>query len=176
MRIINLLLMYIMGLGNLMQDKVMIRIHPKQLPKNSCKKLHVQAIGPFPIIKKFRPNAYLFNLVNHMNISPIFNVEDLLPYYGTFEPPTSSSNLQILRFLRCHIFLNREMRLKQSWMIKLSLLLMIASIIILFTRRIVLLLMLLRLQKISFIPWIVSFSNGTLDKLSEVKFFPIRGI
>ena len=35
-----------------------------------------------------RSSAYLLDLPNDMDISHVFNVEDLLPYRGTFEPFT----------------------------------------------------------------------------------------
>ena len=45
-------------------------------------------MGPYSIIRKMGPNAYLLDLPNDMDISPVFNIEDLLPYRGTFEPST----------------------------------------------------------------------------------------
>ena len=50
-------------------------------------------MGPYSIIHKLRSNAYLLDLPNDMNISPIFNVEDLLPYQDTFEPSTLPSSV-----------------------------------------------------------------------------------
>ena len=38
-------------------------------------------------------NAYLLDLLNNIDISLIFNVEDLLPYRGTFEPSTLPSSV-----------------------------------------------------------------------------------
>ena len=64
----------------------MVRVRPECCPKNSFKKLHARAIGPFRIIRKLGPNAYLLDLPMDTNISPIFNVEDLFPYLGSFEP------------------------------------------------------------------------------------------
>lgn len=66
----------------------MAHICPKYLPKNLFKNLHAWAIGLFLIIRKLGYDVYLLHLSNHMNISYVFNVEDLLPYEGTFEPPT----------------------------------------------------------------------------------------
>ena len=43
---------------------------------------------PYSIIPKLGSNAYLLDLPNDMDTSPVFNVEDLLPYRGTFEPST----------------------------------------------------------------------------------------
>ncbi|KAF7142018.1 hypothetical protein RHSIM_Rhsim06G0128700 [Rhododendron simsii] len=68
-------------------DYVMVRIRLERYPKHFFKKLHARAIGPHRIIRKLGPNAYLIELPSNMSISPIFNVEDLFPYRGTFEPP-----------------------------------------------------------------------------------------
>ena len=50
-------------------------------------------MGPYSIIRKMGSNAYLLDLPNDMDISPVFNVEDLLPYRGTFEPSTLPSSV-----------------------------------------------------------------------------------
>ena len=50
-------------------------------------------MDPYSIIRKLRSNAYLLDLPNDMDISPVFNVEDLLPYRGTFEPSTLPSSV-----------------------------------------------------------------------------------
>ena len=68
-------------------DFVMARIRPERFPKHSFKKLHARAFGPFRVSRKLGPNAYLLELPPDMAISPVFNVEDLFPYRGTFEPP-----------------------------------------------------------------------------------------
>ena len=70
-------------------DYVMVRIRPKRIPK----KLYARVIGPYSIIRKMGSNAYLLDLPNDMDISPVFNVEDLLPYRGTFKPSTLPSSV-----------------------------------------------------------------------------------
>ena len=50
-------------------------------------------MSPYSIIRKMRSNAYLLDLPNDMDINPVFNVEDLLPYRGTFEPSTLPSSV-----------------------------------------------------------------------------------
>ena len=45
-------------------------------------------MSPYSIIRKMRSNTYRFDLPNDMDISPVFNVEDLLPYRDTFESST----------------------------------------------------------------------------------------
>ena len=76
-------------------DFVKVRVRPERYPKNSFKKLHARAIGPFRILCKMGPNAHSIDLPDDMNISPIFNVEDLFPYRGTFEPPSLSTDISI---------------------------------------------------------------------------------
>ena len=68
----------------------------KKLPKHSFKKLHARVLGPFRILKKLGSNAYLLELPPEMFISPLFNVEDLMTYRDTFEPPLFSGNPSVL--------------------------------------------------------------------------------
>ena len=37
------------------------------------------------MLKQLGSNAYLLDLLKELSISPIFNVEDLNPYYGAYE-------------------------------------------------------------------------------------------
>ena len=69
-------------------EYVMVHIRPERIPKTFSKKLYTRAMSHYSIICKMGSNAYLLNLPNDMNISPVFIVEDLLPYQGTFEPST----------------------------------------------------------------------------------------
>ena len=59
---------------------VMVRIRPERIQKMFSKKLYARVIGPFSIICKLGSNAYLVNLPNDMDISHVFNVEDVLRY------------------------------------------------------------------------------------------------
>ena len=61
-------------------DYVMVSIRPERIQKTFSKKLYARAMGPYSIIRKMGSNAYLLDLPNDMDISPVFNVEDLLPY------------------------------------------------------------------------------------------------
>ena len=79
----------------------MVRIRPKRIPKMFSKKLYTRAMGPYPIIRKLGSNAYLLDLPNDMDISHVFNVEDLLPYQGTFEPCTLSSSFSTGEARKC---------------------------------------------------------------------------
>ena len=74
-------------------DYVMVHIRPERISKTFSKKLYARAMGPYSIIRKIRSNAYLLDLLNDMDISLVFNVEDLLPYRGTFEPSTLPSSV-----------------------------------------------------------------------------------
>jgi len=58
-------------------DFVMARIQPEQFPKNSLKKLHARAMGPYQITWQLWSNVYVLDLPDSLGISPIFNVEDL---------------------------------------------------------------------------------------------------
>ena len=74
-------------------EYVMVCIRPERIPKTFSKKLYARAMGPYSIIRKLRSNAYLLELLNDMDINPVFNIEDLLPYRGTFEPSTLPSSV-----------------------------------------------------------------------------------
>ena len=52
----------------------------KEFLKCFQKNTLARAMGPYSIIRKLGSNAYLLDLPNDMDISPVFNVEDLLPY------------------------------------------------------------------------------------------------
>ena len=76
-------------------DYVMVRIRSKRIPKMFSKKIYARAMGPYSIIRKMGSNAYLLDFPNDMDISPVSNVEDLLPYRGTFEPSTLPSSVSV---------------------------------------------------------------------------------
>ena len=61
-------------------EYVMVRIRLERIPKMFSKQLHARAMGPYSIIRKLGSNAYLLDLPNDMDISHVFNIEDLLPY------------------------------------------------------------------------------------------------
>ena len=67
-------------------EYVMFHIRPERIPKTFSKKLYARAMGPYTIIRKLGSIAYLLDLSNDMDISHVFNIEDFLPYRGTFEP------------------------------------------------------------------------------------------
>ena len=69
-------------------DYVMVRMRPERFPPGTVKKLHARSAGPFKIIKKINSNAYVVDLPPDFGISCTFNVEDLVPYRGTFDTPS----------------------------------------------------------------------------------------
>ena len=74
-------------------EYVMVCIRPEKISTTFSKKLYVRTMGPYSIIRKLGSNAYLIDLPNDMDISHVFNVEDLLPYRCTFEPSTLPSRM-----------------------------------------------------------------------------------
>uniref|UniRef100_A0A2N9GGF1 RNA-directed DNA polymerase n=1 Tax=Fagus sylvatica TaxID=28930 RepID=A0A2N9GGF1_FAGSY len=64
-------------------DYVMIRIRPERFPSVSVKKLQARSAGPFKILKRVGPNAYLLDLPSDYGISSTFNIEDLVAFKGT---------------------------------------------------------------------------------------------
>ena len=72
-------------------DYVKVCIRLERIPKTFSKKLYARAMSPYSIIRKLRSKAYLLDLPNDMDISPVFNVDDFLPYRGTFEPSSVSA-------------------------------------------------------------------------------------
>ena len=61
-------------------EYVMVCIRPGRILKTFSKKLYARAMGPYSIIRKLGSNAYLLDLPNDMDISHVFNIDDLLPY------------------------------------------------------------------------------------------------
>ena len=68
-------------------DRVLIRLSHECLPRGSFQKLQPWKAGPFKILKKLGPNAYLLELLADIGLSPIFDVADLMAYH---EPPVES--------------------------------------------------------------------------------------
>ena len=61
-------------------DSIMIKFKPKRFSPGTMKKLHARGAGPFKIIKKIGPNAYVLELPPSYGISSTFNVSDLKEY------------------------------------------------------------------------------------------------
>ncbi|KAK0595935.1 hypothetical protein LWI29_011206 [Acer saccharum] len=73
-------------------EMVLIRLRSERFPSGSFTKLHARRAGPFPILKKSGPNAYLVDLPSDYGFSPIFNVEDLTKFEGMDELDIRPSN------------------------------------------------------------------------------------
>ena len=43
----------------------------------------MRRIGPCKLLEKYGSNAYKIDLPKNMDISPIFNVKELIPYKGS---------------------------------------------------------------------------------------------
>ena len=61
-------------------DQVMIRLRPERFPPGAVRKLHARGAGPFRVIKKVGPNAYVLELPPELGISSTFNISDLTEY------------------------------------------------------------------------------------------------
>ena len=61
-------------------EYVVVCICHERIPKMFSKKRYARAMGSYSIIRKLGSNAYLLDLPNDMDISHVFNVEDLLSY------------------------------------------------------------------------------------------------
>ena len=82
-------------------DYVMVCIRLERIQKTFSKKLYARAMSPYSIIRKLRSNAYFLDLPNDMDISCVFNVEDLLPYRDTFESSTLPSSVSAGETNKC---------------------------------------------------------------------------
>ena len=60
----------------------MIKLRLERFPPGTMKKLHARGAGPFKIIKKVGPNAYVLELPPEYGISSTFNISDLREYKG----------------------------------------------------------------------------------------------
>lgn len=63
-------------------DYVMIRIKPKRYPSRTVKKLQARSAGPFKVLKKLGPNAYVIDIPSDYGISSTFNIADLIAFKG----------------------------------------------------------------------------------------------
>ena len=65
----------------------MIQIRPKRFPPRTVKKLQARSVGPFKVLKRMGPNAYVIDLPHDYGISSSFNIEDLVAYKGPIVIP-----------------------------------------------------------------------------------------
>ena len=67
----------------------MVKLRPERFPQGSNRKLQAHSMGPFRIHSKIGANAYLLEIPSDWGISPTFNVEDLVQYYGSTSMPSN---------------------------------------------------------------------------------------
>ena len=60
----------------------MIRIRPERYPLGTIKKLQARSAGPFKVLKKLGPNAYVIDILSDYDISSTFNIVDLIVFKG----------------------------------------------------------------------------------------------
>ena len=61
-------------------DSIMIKLRLERFSLETMKKLYARRAGPFKIIKKIGPNAYVLELPSDYGISLTFNIFDLKEY------------------------------------------------------------------------------------------------
>ena len=61
---------------------VMICIRSKRYPLGTIKKLQARNTGPFKVLKKLGPNAYVIDIPSDYGISSTFNIVDLIAFKG----------------------------------------------------------------------------------------------
>ena len=65
----------------------MIRIRPERFPSGTNQKLHAHNAGPFKVLQRVGPNAYVLDLPHDFGISSTFNIEDLVAYHKPLPIP-----------------------------------------------------------------------------------------
>ena len=60
----------------------MIHIRPEMYPSGNVKKLQACSAGPFKVLKKLGPNAYVIDIPLDYDISSTFNIVDLIVFKG----------------------------------------------------------------------------------------------
>ena len=68
----------------------MIRLRLKRFPPETIKKLHAHGAGPFRVIEKVGPNAYVLDLPLDMGISSTFNITNLVEYRKSVAIPNEA--------------------------------------------------------------------------------------
>ena len=63
-------------------DLVMAHLRKKSFPARTYSKLKGREIGPCKFQAKYEPNVYKLELLEGINISPVFNVADLMKYHA----------------------------------------------------------------------------------------------
>jgi len=58
----------------------MIQIRPERFPLRTNRKLHARSVGPFKVLQRVGPNAYVLDLPLDLGLRSTFNVKDLVGY------------------------------------------------------------------------------------------------
>jgi hypothetical protein len=58
-------------------DQFLAHLRKERFPRGTYNKLKMKNIGPCKILRKFDANAYEIELLDDVDISPIFNVLDM---------------------------------------------------------------------------------------------------
>ena len=59
---------------------ILAHLRKERFPRGTYNKLKMKKIRPCKVLKKIGENAYEVELLDAIEISPIFNVSDLYPY------------------------------------------------------------------------------------------------
>ena len=62
-------------------DLVWVILSKERQPQGSYMKLNDRKVGPCEVLRKIKDNAYQVRLPSHFNISNVFNVQHLVPYF-----------------------------------------------------------------------------------------------
>lgn len=67
-------------------DLVMVHFRTERYPPEVPQKLHVRSSGPYKVLNKIGPNAYVLDILTGLGISSSFNIEDLISYHDHSTP------------------------------------------------------------------------------------------
>ena len=74
----------------------MIQIQPERFLSRTIKKLQARCAGPFKVLKRMGPNAYVIDLPHDYGISSFFNIEDLVAYKSSTVIPDTPFDKPLL--------------------------------------------------------------------------------
>ncbi|KAJ0010946.1 hypothetical protein Pint_32912 [Pistacia integerrima] len=79
-------------------DQVLVHLRQERFPKGTYHKLKSKKFGLCKVLRKISSNAYLVELPPKIQISLVFNLSNLFPFYG-FDGVPSSIEAQIQQLL-----------------------------------------------------------------------------
>lgn len=65
----------------------MVRNRPERFPPRSVRKLQARSVGPFKVLQRVGPNAYVIDIPPDYGISSTFNVKNVVAYRGQPDDP-----------------------------------------------------------------------------------------